>query len=61
LRFFNAVGIICYNIRLSGIRVNVEAAHFSGIERPRAAAAEDSELVAGLVDGAVTINTLRNG
>jgi hypothetical protein len=41
--------------------MDVQGAHFGAIQRTSAAAAEDGELVAGLVDGAVAVNTLGNG
>src|SRR5258708_26484468 len=41
--------------------MDVQAAHFSAIERAGAATAENGELVAGLVDGAVAVDTFRNG
>jgi len=41
--------------------MNVQAAHFGAVERAGAAAAEDSQLVAGLVDRAVAVDTLRDG
>src|SRR4029077_18091681 len=43
------------------MRVNVQAAHFGAIEGTGAAAPEDRQLVAGLVDGAVAVDTLRDG
>src|SRR6266446_3890639 len=43
------------------MRVNVEAAHFGAIEGTGAAAPKNRHLVAGLVDGAVAVDTLRDG
>src|SRR5260370_23510960 len=40
--------------------MNVEREHFGAVERPCAAAAEDGELVAGLVNGAIPVDALRN-
>ena len=39
----------------------IEALHFSAIEGTGAAAAEDGELVAGFVDGAVAVDAFGNG
>ena len=41
--------------------VEVEAAGLGGVERASAAAAEDGELVAGFVDGAIAIDALGDG
>src|SRR5260370_41155841 len=41
--------------------MDIQAAHFAGVEWPGAAAAEYGELVAGLIDGAISIDALRNG
>jgi len=41
--------------------VLVEALHFSAIERAGAASAEDGELVAGFIDGTITIDAFGNG
>jgi hypothetical protein len=41
--------------------MHVESPHFRTIERASAAAAENGELVAGFVDGAIPINAFRNG
>src|SRR5712692_3326101 len=41
--------------------MDVQAAHFSAIERTRAPAPEDSELIAGFVDCTVAVNAFRNG
>jgi hypothetical protein len=40
--------------------VDVEAPHLGAVQRPGAAAAEDCQLVAGFIDGTVTINAFRN-
>src|SRR5262249_10202334 len=50
-----------YGIRRVCRPVNVKGAHFSGVKRPRAAAAEDSKLIAGLIDGTIAVNSLRKG
>ena len=39
----------------------IEGLRFGAIERAGASAAEDGELVAGLIDGAISIKALRNG
>ena len=41
--------------------MDIQAAHFAAVEWPGAAAAEYGELVAGLIDGAISIDALRNG
>jgi hypothetical protein len=36
--------------------MNVQRAHFGGVERAGAAAAEDGKLIAGFIDGAIAID-----
>src|SRR5271168_64260 len=48
-------------IRLVGAGVDVELANFVAVERTGAAAAEDGELIAGLVDGAVAVDAFGDG
>ena len=41
--------------------MDVQCAHFGGVERAGAAAAEDGKLIAGFVDGAIAIYAFGNG
>jgi hypothetical protein len=45
----------------AGVRTEVETVGFGTIERAGAAAAEDGELVAGFVDGAVAVDAFGDG
>src|SRR5438876_10063851 len=40
--------------------MEVQCAHFGGVERTSAAAAEDGQLIAGFIDGAIAIYAFRN-
>jgi hypothetical protein len=45
------------SVGFPGARMDVQATDFSAVEGASAAAAEDGELIAGFIDGAVTVNS----
>src|SRR5579859_1683251 len=53
--------VVDHGVRRVRTGVEVEGAHLVAIERPSAAAAEDGELIAGFVDGAIAVDAFRNG
>ena len=55
------IGVIADGIGLVAGRMDVELAGFGFVERTRAAAAEDGNLVAGFVDGTIAVDALGDG
>src|SRR5260370_24236581 len=53
--------MVSWGVRVAGSGVNIQAGRFAGVGWPGAAPAEYGELVAGLIDGAMSIDALRNG
>src|SRR5450631_298314 len=53
--------LVGYCVRAAGSAVDVEGADLGVVERAGATTAKDGELVAGFVDGAITVDAFREG
>ena len=49
------------SVRFSAARMDIQSAAFLAVQRPGAATAKNGNLIAGFVDGAIAIESFRNG